>query len=128
MTFMKLNKLAVYGTLRSGNQDTWKVDGYSLVFPGHRNYPAAMPDDSQKGIVVEVIDVDEFDIMSYDSYEGVSSGLYERRITKAYNEKDEVDAWIYTMGPLLFQNKNVFEFVPKKDWMSKECLKLRNSI
>ena len=128
MTFMKPNKLAVYGTLRNGSRDTWKVDGYSLVFPGHRDYPAAMPDENQKGMVVEVMDVDDSDIISYDLYEGVSSGLYERRITKAYNGEDEVDAWIYTIGPLLFQNKNVFEFVPKKDWMSKECLKLRNLI
>jgi gamma-glutamylcyclotransferase (GGCT)/AIG2-like uncharacterized protein YtfP len=41
---MKNSKLAVYGTLRNGKRDTWKVDGYSLVFPGHRDFPAALPD------------------------------------------------------------------------------------
>ena len=54
---MKTNKLAVYGTLRNGNRDTWKVDGFSLVFPGHRIYPAAMIDSNAKDMVVEVVDV-----------------------------------------------------------------------
>ena len=86
---MRTNKLAVYGTLRDGKRDTWKVDGYSLV------------------------------------YEGISSGLYERRIVNAYNNDEEVEAWMYTIGSALMQGSGVFEMVPKKDWMSKECLKLR---
>jgi gamma-glutamylcyclotransferase (GGCT)/AIG2-like uncharacterized protein YtfP len=122
---MKTNKLAVYGTLRDGKRDTWKVDGYSLVFPGHRNYPAAFIDENQNEMVVEIIDVDDMDLAGYDQYEGVSYGLYERRMVKAYNDDDEVDAWMYTIGPALLQNGGVFELVPKKDWMSEDCLKLR---
>jgi gamma-glutamylcyclotransferase (GGCT)/AIG2-like uncharacterized protein YtfP len=122
---MKTNKLAVYGTLRNGERDTWKVDGYSLVFPGHRNYPAAFIDENQNEMVVEVIDVDDIDLHGYDAYEGVSYGLYERRRVKAYTEDNEVDAWMYTIGPALLQNSGVFELVPKKDWMSEECQKLR---
>ena len=87
---MKTNKLAVYGTLRDGKRDTWKVDGYSLVFPGHRNYPAAFIDENQNEMVVEIIDVDDMDLAGYDQYEGVSYGLYERRMVKAYNDDDEV--------------------------------------
>ena len=79
---MKTNKLAVYGTLRNGNRDTWKVDGFSLVFPGHRIYPAAMIDSNAKDMVVEVVDVDEQDIAGYDRYESIDTGLYERRIVK----------------------------------------------
>lgn len=111
---MKTNKLAVYGTLRDGKRDTWKVDGYSLVFPGHRNYPAAFIDEDQNEMVVEVIDVDDIDLHGYDTYEGVSYGLYERRRVKAYTEDNEVDAWMYTIGPVLLQNSGVFELVPKK--------------
>ena len=122
---MKTNKLAVYGTLRSGKRDTWKVDGYLLVFPGHRMYPAALPDHEAKDMVVEVIDVDKADITSYDAYESLDTGLYERRIVKAYNDNKEVDAWMYTIGPALLQGNKVFQKVPKKDWMSKECQNIR---
>ena len=119
---MKTNKLAVYGTLRNGKRDTWKVDGYILVFPGHRNYPAAMMDDNAKDMIVEVMDVDDFDIAGYDRYESIDTGLYERRIVKAHNENEDVDAWMYTIGAALLQGTKVFEMVPKQDWLSKECL------
>ena len=122
---MKNSKLAVYGTLRNGRRDTWKVDGYELVFPGHRNFPAAMVRDESNGLVVEVIDIDDFDLKRYDDYEGVDHGLYERRKVKAYNKKEEVDAWMYTIGTALMQGNKVFEIVPNKDWMCEECLKLR---
>ena len=52
-----IKKLAVYGTLRNGKRKTCKVDGYSLVYPGHYNYPAAIIDNNSKGMVVEVVDV-----------------------------------------------------------------------
>jgi gamma-glutamylcyclotransferase (GGCT)/AIG2-like uncharacterized protein YtfP len=122
---MKKTKLAVYGTLRNGKRDTWKVDGYILVFPGHRNYPAAMMDENAKNMVVEVMDVDDFDIAGYDKYESIDTGLYERRMVKAYNNDREVDAWMYTIGAALLQGTKVFEMVPKQDWMSQECLNLR---
>ena len=122
---MRTNKLAVYGTLRNGKRDTWKVDGYSLVFPGHRSYPAALINDDAKDMVVEVMDVDRGDIMGYDIYEGISTGLYERRIANAYNDDEDIEAWMYTIGPALLQYNKVFEMVPKKDWLSEECQKLR---
>lgn len=122
---MKNSKLAVYGTLRNGKRDTWKVDGYSLVFPGHRDFPAALTDRKQKGLVVEVFDVDDIDMVGYDRYEGVDSGLYERKLVTAYRKGKEVEAWMYTIGSYLLQYCNIFEYVPKKDWMSEECLKLR---
>jgi len=121
---MKIPKLAVYGTLRSGNRDTWKVDGYDLFFPGHRRFPVAMLNKGSKDMVVEVLNVDEQDIANYDIYEGIDSGLYERRIVRAYNDKEEVEAWMYTVGTLLLQNTNVFQKVPDKDWFSEKCQKL----
>ena len=125
---MESYKLAVYGTLRDGMRDTWKVDGYNLYFPGHRNCPAAMPNEDAKDMVVEVLDVDEQDISSYDVYEGVRTGLYERRIVEAYNGKEKVKAWMYTIGTLLLQGTNVFQEVPNKDWYSDKCQKLIASI
>jgi gamma-glutamylcyclotransferase (GGCT)/AIG2-like uncharacterized protein YtfP len=122
---MKTNKLAVYGTLRNGNRDTWKVDGFSLVFPGHRIYPAAMIDSNAKDMVVEVVDVDEQDIAGYDRYESIDTGLYERRIVKVRKDDKKIDAWMYTIGPALLQGTKVFQQVPKQDWFSKECLNLR---
>jgi|TARA_X000001388_G_C2232725_1_gene123838 gamma-glutamylcyclotransferase (GGCT)/AIG2-like uncharacterized protein YtfP len=122
---MKNSKLAVYGTLRNGKRDTWKVDGYSLVFPGHRDFPAALPDRKQKGMIVEVFDVDDIDMVSYDRYEGVDSNLYHRKIVSAYKGEEEVEAWMYIIGSSLLQYCQLFELVPNKDWMSKQCLKLR---
>ena len=122
---MKTNKLAVYGTLRSGDRDTWNVNGFSLVFPGHSHFPAAIHDSEAKGMVVEVMDVDNADIAGYDYYESIDTGLYERRLVKV-NKKDKViDDWMYTIGPALLQGTKVFEKVPKQDWLSEECLNLR---
>ena len=100
---MRTNKLAVYGTLRNGKRDTWKVDGYSLVFPGHRSYPAALINEDAKDMVVEVMDVDRGDIMGYDIYESISTGLYERRIVNAHNDEEDIEAWMYTIGPEFLQ-------------------------
>ncbi len=124
---MKKDKLAVYGTLRDGNKDTWIVDGYDLFFPGHRRFPAAMPNEKSTGLVVEILDVDEQDIASYDVYESVESGLYERRRVKAVKDNEEVEAWMYTIGTLMMQSTGVFQEVPKKDWFSDKCQKLIRS-
>ena len=83
-----------------------------------------MLNEGSKDMVVEVLNVDEQDIANYDIYEGIDSGLYERRIVKAYNDKEEVEAWMYTIGTLLLQNTNVFQKVPAKDWFSEKCQKL----
>ena len=40
-------------------------------------------------------------------------------------EDEEVEAWMYTIGPALLQYSGVFEMVPKQDWLSEECLNLR---
>ena len=115
-----IKKLAVYGTLRNGKRKTYKVDGYSLVYPGHYSYPAAIINNTSSGIVVEVMDVEKEDIDNYDVYEGIDTGLYDRRIVTAYDEDKKVKAWMYTAGPLLLQHKTVFELVPKQDWLSKK--------
>ena len=122
---MKTSKLAVYGTLRNGKRDLWNVNGFSLVFPAHRHYPAAMHDRKAKNMKVEVIDVDDADIANYDIYESISTGLYERRKVKVHNKYETIDAWMYTIGAALLQGTKVFEMVPKQDWLSEECQSLK---
>ena len=33
-------RLAVYGTLRTGFEETGKIEGFSRVFPGTKSFPA----------------------------------------------------------------------------------------
>ena len=109
---MKTDKLAVYGTLRNGKRDTWKVDGYQIVFPGNYSYPAALMDKNATGAVVEIIE----------------TGLYERRIVNVYNDNGEQkDAWMYIIGPALMQYDKVFELVPEQNWLSKRAKRKRIS-
>ena len=125
---MKTDKLAVYGTLRNGKRDTWKVDGYQIVFPGHYSYPAALMDKNAKGAIVEIIDVDNYDLDGYDIYENIKTGLYERRIVNIYNDDgDKADAWMYIIGPALMQYNKVFELVPEQNWLSKRAKRKRIS-
>jgi|TARA_R100001530_G_scaffold31852_2_gene25027 gamma-glutamylcyclotransferase (GGCT)/AIG2-like uncharacterized protein YtfP len=125
---MKTDKLAVYGTLRNGKRDTWKVDGYQIVFPGHYSYPAALMDKNAKGAIVEIIDVDSYDLDGYDIYENIKTGLYERRIVNIYNDDgDKADAWMYIIGPALMQYNKVFELVPEQNWLSKRAKRKRMS-
>tara|TARA_R110002020_G_scaffold58750_5_gene161003 strand:+ start:11525 stop:11893 length:369 start_codon:yes stop_codon:yes gene_type:complete len=122
-----MDKLAVYGTLRKGSKQTYRVKDVSLVFPGHKNFPAIIKNKEGKGAVVELLGVDDADLISYDNYEGVSSGLYTREkinVEGALTTK----AWIYIAGPLLMSYKSVFEEVPEQDWLSQKTQKLLNSI
>ena len=71
-------KLAVYGTLRAGSKNTGIVKNSSLVYPGHESFPAVIHNKKGSGTVVEVHNVSEEDLVRYDMYEGISSGLYRR--------------------------------------------------
>jgi gamma-glutamylcyclotransferase (GGCT)/AIG2-like uncharacterized protein YtfP len=125
-----MDKLAVYGTLRKGSKKTYRVKNVSLVFPGHRNFPAIIKNKKGKGAVVELLGVDDTDLLSYDNYEGISSGLYTREIIDVYDNNDEKveSAWIYIAGPLLMSYKSVFEEVPEQNWLSQKTQKMLNLI
>lgn len=124
-----MDKLAVYGTLRNGYRKTYRVNNVSLVFPGHKNYPAIIKNNEGNGAVVELIDVNNYDLESYDRYESISAGLYTREIVDVFdNDNLKTQAWIYIAGPLLMQNKLVFEEVPEQDWLSKKTKKMLNLI
>tara|TARA_R110000824_G_scaffold15603_1_gene65464 strand:+ start:1568 stop:1942 length:375 start_codon:yes stop_codon:yes gene_type:complete len=124
-----MDKLAVYGTLRNGSRDTYRVKDVSLVFPGHKNYPALIKNKEGSGAVVELIDVDNYDLESYDNYEGIKTGLYVREVIDVFEDDNlKTKAWVYIAGPLLMQNKLVFEEVPEQNWLSKKTKKMLNLI
>jgi len=121
--------LAVYGTLRRGNNNTGHVEGFSLVFPGHKNFPALIKNKQGKGAVVEVHSVTDEDLNMYDEYEGVSSGLYIRATVPIEMDNGKTEkAWIYVAGPLLWQSSSTFTEVPDGDWHSPKTLVMMDRI
>lgn len=121
-----MKQLAVYGSLRDGTRETYRIKDVSLVFPGHRAFPTIISDEDGKGAVVELIDVDNADLASYDIYEGVRRGLYNRKVIDVYyKDSDNVKtkAWVYIAGPLLMEMHDVFEEVPEQDWLSEKTRK-----
>ena len=84
-----MQRLAVYGTLRDGKSPTYRIKDVSLVYPGHEHYPAVIKNKEGKGAVVEVINVDSYDLDYYDKYESIDSGLYVREKIDVYTKKDE---------------------------------------
>ena len=107
-----MQRLAVYGTLRDGKSPTYRIKDVSLVYPGHEHYPAVIKNKEGKGAVVEVINVDSYDLDYYDKYERID----------VYTKKDEpfTKAWIYMAWPTLMQSKSVFKEVPRQDWLSQK--------
>jgi|TARA_R110000824_G_scaffold218872_2_gene405634 gamma-glutamylcyclotransferase (GGCT)/AIG2-like uncharacterized protein YtfP len=113
-------KLAVYGTLRSGNKNTGILENSSLVYPGHKQFPAVIQNKKGKGTVVEVHDVTESDIKRYDIYEGISSGLYRRVKAKVKMDGGDLeDVWVYVAGDELIQRSNMFTEIQSGDWYNR---------
>lgn len=122
-------RLAVYGTLRRHRPDVGRVEGFSLVFPGTKSFPALVKNPNGKGAVVEMMEVDKEDLSYYDRYENVEGGLYVRTtVDVEFDRKEKEKAWIYVAGPLLWQNSDTFTEVPDGDWMSRKTLKLMDRV
>jgi len=122
-------RLAVYGTLRTGFIDTGKVEGFSLVFPGTKSFPAIIKNEKGKGAVVEMMDVTEEDLVMYDRYEGVDTGLYIRTTVPITLDNGKIEkAWIYVAGPQLWQSANSFTEVPDGDWHSFKTLTMLDRV
>ena len=123
-------RLAVYGTLRRGYEETGKVEGFSLVFPGHRNFPALVKNEKGKGAVVEVIKVDKEELIMYDKYESTDSGLYIRTTVDVIldDTEEKEKGGIYVAGPVLWQNTSMFTEVPDGDWLSPKTLVMMDRV
>ena len=87
-------RLAVYGTLRTGFEETGKIEGFSLVIPGTKSFPALIKNEKGKGAVVEVMDVTDEELNMYDMYESTKDCLYIRTtaniILDETNEKEKL--------------------------------------
>lgn len=122
-------RLAVYGTLRRNYEETGRVEGFSLVFPGTESFPAIIKNEKGKGAVVELMDVSPEELNMYDEYEGVSNGLYIRTTVPVSLDSGETEkAWIYVAGPKLWQHSNSFTEVPEGDWHSMKTLKMLDRV
>ena len=117
-------RLAVYGTLRRGFEDTGKVEGFSLVFPGHKHFPALIKNEKGKGAVVEVLDVTDEELNMYDMYESTKDGLYIRTTANVIldDTKEKEKGWIDVAGPLLWQSSSMFTEVPDGDCLSPKTM------
>tara|TARA_R100001086_G_scaffold114080_1_gene58246 strand:- start:590 stop:997 length:408 start_codon:yes stop_codon:yes gene_type:complete len=123
-------RLAVYGTLRRGFEDTGKVEGFSLVFPGTKSFPALIKNKNGSGAIVELISVTDEELIIYDMYESTKDGLYIRTtaniILDETGEKEK--CWIYVAGPLLWQSSSMFTEVPDGDWLSPKTLVMMDRV
>ena len=114
------NKIAVYGTLRRGEGKLGKIKNTSLVYPGHQTFPAIIQNCKGKGTVVEVRDIPEEQLMRYDMYEGISSGLYRRvQTTVEMEDGTQEDAWVYVAGDEMMQRSNSFKVIQSGDWYDR---------
>ena len=113
---MKKN-LAVYGTLRDFKTKKGKVNGFSLVFPAMtKAFPAAIKDKNES-LVVEVKEIEDYEIGEYDKYENVKGGLYKREnVVIDLPDGKAVDAWMYVAGPVITQDTGVYEKIKDNDW------------
>ena len=123
-------RLAVYGTLRTGFEETGKIEGFSLVFPGTKSFPALIKNEKGKCAIVEVMDVTDEELNMYDMYESTKDGLYIRTtaniILDETNKKEK--CWVYVAGPLLWQSSSMFTEVPDGDWLSPKTMVMMDRV
>ena len=113
-------KLAVYGTLRTGSDNTGRIDKTTLVYPGHQQFPAMICDTTGHGITVEVHDVDIKTLADYDDYEGVAASVYHRvRMTVLMDRGSSIEAWAYLAGVKLLEKSASFVIIPSGDWFER---------
>ncbi len=113
-------KLAVYGTLRKGSDNLGRIEKTTLIYPGHRRFPAMIYDEAGSGTVVEVHEVDSEALIAYDHYEGVSAGVYQRvRTDVAMDDGRTTPAWVYLAGEKLLEQSESFVVITSGDWFNR---------
>jgi len=105
---MTTHKVHVYGTLRTGDENTQTVKGrlYNVGW-----FPALILDPDGYDVTVEVREVDDDGLEGFDAYEGYrpdypSGSLYIRRKHK--------DGWIYEFN----RSVDDLEEIPEGDWLA----------
>ncbi len=113
-------KLAVYGTLRKGSNNLGRIEKTALIYPGHRRFPAMIYDEAGSGTVVEVHEVDSEMLITYDHYEGVSEGVYQRvKADVAMDDGRTTKAWVYLAGEKVLEQSESFVVISSGDWFNK---------
>lgn len=113
-------KLAVYGTLRRGTDNTGVIKKSSLVYPGHKSFPAIIQNERGSGTVVEVQNVSQEELHRYDMYEGLSSGLYRRVMADVdMDDGRKEKAWVYVAGDEMMQRSTTFRVIKSGDWYNR---------
>ncbi|MBM81224.1 MAG: hypothetical protein CMJ78_11605 [Planctomycetaceae bacterium] len=115
-----LMKLAVYGTLRTGSDNLGRIEKTTLIYPGHRRFPAMIYDKGGCGTVVEVHEVDNEALSAYDHYEGISAGVYQRvRTDVTMDDGRTTSAWVYLAGEKLLEQSESFIVITSGDWFNR---------
>ena len=110
-------KLAVYGTVRSGNKNTGILENSALVYPGHHTFPAVIQNKNGSGTVVEVHDGTKEDLARQDMYEGIDSGLYRRvKADIKMDHGDTENVWLYVAGDDLMRSSNSCKGINSGYW------------
>ena len=113
-------KLAVYGTLRKGSDNLGRIEKTTLIYPGHRRFPAMIYDEAGSGTVVEVHEVDSEALSAYDHYEGISAGVYQRvRTDVTMDDGRTTSAWVYLAGEKLLEQSESFSVITSGDWFNR---------
>lgn len=113
-------KLAVYGTLRKGSSNLGRIGETTLLYPGHRRFPAMIYDKTGSGTVVEIHEVDGKTLIAYDHYEGVSAGVYQRVIAKvSMDDGTTTNAWVYLAGEKLLEQSESFVVITSGNWFDR---------
>jgi len=127
-------KVAVYGTLRSDHRDfhstsekgeMGRIHNATLYFPGLYHFPAVVIDGKESSVRVEVMTIDKEKLARWDRYEGIDSGLYERKSCNVEldNGEEIFGVQIYVAGESLMRNFDQFELVPEGDWMKRSQMR-----
>lgn len=114
-----LHKVFVYGTLRTGSKETYKVPGrlYSLGwFPGIK---LTQDGDETSKVVCELREVDDETLQEFDDYEGYykdnpEGSLY---IRQKITSEEGVEAWIYVYNRPDFLEPA--DLIPSGDWSDR---------
>ncbi len=120
------NRVFVYGTLRQGGSNHFRMAGSRFVSSGHVKgrlyridwYPGLMLDSDAGEVIGEIFDVTTEQLHELDVFEGLSAGEvegseYRRVLTDASDGERTTHAWVWEwIGPVDEAN-----LIASGDWL-----------
>ncbi len=121
-----LHRVFVYGTLRQGGSNHFRMAGSRFVSAGHVKgrlyridwYPGLILDPEAGEVLGEVFDVTAEQLRELDVFEGLSAGEvegceYRRVLTEVTSGESTTHAWVWEwVGPF-----NEADRIPDGDWL-----------